>query len=52
VLEPVAQQEGIIFVEVAVVENQQEFAAVRVEPLDGMRDTARPVKPHSISPSR
>jgi len=32
VLYPVAQQEGIIFVEVAIVENQQEFAAVRVEP--------------------
>jgi hypothetical protein len=40
---PVGQQEGIIFVEVAVVENQQEFAAVRVEPLDGMRDTARKI---------
>jgi hypothetical protein len=38
VLEPVADQEGIIFVEVAIVEHQQELAAVGIESLDGVRD--------------
>ena len=36
-LDPVAEQEGVVFVEIAVIENQQEFAAVRIKPLDRMR---------------
>jgi hypothetical protein len=39
-LEPVAEQEGIVFVEIAVIENQQEFAAVGIEPLDRVRRAA------------
>ena len=39
VLQPVAQQERIVLVEVTVVEDQEEFAAVRIETLDRMRDT-------------
>ena len=39
VLEPVAQQKGVVFVEVTVVEDQEEFAAVRIKTLDRMRDT-------------
>ena len=39
-LEPVAQQEGIVFVEIAVVEHQQEFAAVGIEALDRVRNAA------------
>ncbi len=38
VLEPVADQEGVVFVEVAVVEHQEEFAAVRTETLNGVRN--------------
>ena len=38
VLEPVAEQEGVVLVEVAVVEHQQELAAVGTEALDRMRD--------------
>ena len=38
VLEPVAQQEGVVFVEIPVVENQQEFAAVGTKTLDRMRN--------------
>src|ERR1700757_76203 len=34
VLEPVGDQEGIVFVEVAIVEDQKEFATVRIETLD------------------
>ena len=43
VLEPVAQQESIVFVEIAVVEHQQEFAAVRIEALDRMRNAGRKI---------
>jgi hypothetical protein len=39
VLEPVAEQEGVVLVEIPVIENQQEFAAVGVKTLDRMRDT-------------
>ena len=38
VLEPVSDQERIVFVEVAVVENEKKFAAVGAEPLNRMRD--------------
>src|SRR5258708_23834011 len=34
VLEPVRDQEGIVFVEVAIVKDQKEFATVRIETLD------------------
>jgi hypothetical protein len=37
VLEPVAEQEGVVLGEAAVVEHQQELAAVGLEPLDRMR---------------
>ena len=40
VLEPVAEQERVVLVEVAIVEDQQEFAAVGAEPLDRMRNAA------------
>ena len=40
VLEPVAQQERAVLVEVAVVEDQKEFAAVGAEPLDRMGNAA------------
>ena len=43
VLEPVADQEGVVFVEVAVVEHQQELAAVRPEALDRMRNARREI---------
>src|SRR5256885_14888248 len=36
VLEPVAEQERVILVEIAVVEHQQELGAVRTETLDRM----------------
>ena len=42
-LEPIGDQEGVVFVEVAVVENEKKFAAVRVEPLNGMRDARREI---------
>ena len=42
-LEPVAQQEGRVFVKAAAVEHQQELAAVGFQPLDRMRDTARKI---------
>jgi hypothetical protein len=38
VLEPVAEQEGIVFVEFTVVEDQEELAAIRIETLDRMRN--------------
>jgi hypothetical protein len=37
VLEPIAEQEGIVLVEVTVVEHEEELAAVRTEPLDRVR---------------
>ena len=37
-LEPVGDQEGIVFVEVAIIKDQKEFAAVRTEPLNGVRE--------------
>ena len=40
VLEPVAQQECIVLVEVAIVENQQEFTSVGTEALDRMWNAA------------
>ena len=43
VLEPVGDQEGVVFGEAAVVEHQQEFAAVRIEPLDRVRNARREV---------
>ncbi len=42
-LEPVAQQEGIVLVELAVVEHQKELAAIRAETLNGMRNARREV---------
>jgi hypothetical protein len=42
-LEPVADQEGIVFVEVAIVEDQEEFTAVGIEPLDRVRNARREV---------
>src|SRR5258705_1294650 len=41
VLEPVAQQECVVFVEVSIVENQQEFASVGAEALNLMGNAAR-----------
>ena len=38
VLEPVAEQEGVVLGEAAIVEHQQELAAVGAEPLDRVRD--------------
>ena len=40
VLEPVAEQKRIVLVEVAIVEDQQEFAPVRAKPLDRMGNAA------------
>ena len=40
VLEPVAQQESAVLVEVAVVEDQEELAPVGIEPLDRMGNAA------------
>src|SRR5579863_5482684 len=37
--EPVADQESVVFVELAVVEHQKKLAAVRVEALNRMRNT-------------
>ena len=34
VLEPVAQQEGAVLVEVAIIKDEEEFAAVGTEALD------------------
>jgi len=34
VLEPIRDQEGVFFVEVAIVKDQKEFAPVRIETLD------------------
>jgi hypothetical protein len=42
-LEPVADQERVVFVEIAVVEHQKEFGSIRIEPLDGVRDTCREI---------
>src|SRR5271166_3622500 len=42
-LEPVGDEEGIILVEVAVVEHQKKLAAVGVEPLDGVRNAGREI---------
>jgi hypothetical protein len=39
VLEPIAKQKGIVFIELAVIEDQKEFAAIRIETLDRMRHT-------------
>src|SRR5258708_34235941 len=36
--EPIGDQEGVVFVEIAVVEYQKEFTTVRTESLDGMRN--------------
>src|ERR1700736_3157917 len=35
-LEPVGDQEGIVFVEVAIIKDQKEFAAVRTKSLNGV----------------
>src|ERR1700736_5936877 len=35
-LEPVGKQEGVVFVEVAIIKDQKEFAAVRTESLNGV----------------
>ena len=43
VLEPVADQERVVLVEVAIVEHQKEFATVRTEALDGMRNAGREI---------
>src|SRR5882762_8588491 len=43
VLEPVAQQECVVLVEVAIVENQQEFTSVGTEALDRMWNPAREI---------
>ena len=39
VLEPVAEEEGIVLVELAVVEHQQELGAIRAETLDRVGNT-------------
>ena len=43
VLEPIGDQEGIVLVEIAVVEDEQKFAAIRTEALDGMRNSGREI---------
>ena len=43
VLEPIGDQEGVVFVEFAVVEHQKKFATVGTETLDGMRNTGREI---------
>jgi hypothetical protein len=43
VLEPVAEQEGVVLGEAAVVEHQQELAAVGIETLDRVRNAARKI---------
>jgi hypothetical protein len=56
-LEPVGDQEGIVFVEVAIIKDQKEFAAVRTEslngvgecPLENTRDRRRPHRRRSCS---
>src|SRR5438105_1861132 len=40
---PVAEQEGRLLGEVAVVENEQEFTAVGLESLDRVRDSGREI---------
>ena len=40
---PVAEQEGVVLAEGAVVEHQEELAAVRAEALDGVRQAGREV---------
>src|SRR5262245_54445726 len=41
VLEPVGDQERVFFVKVAIVKRQKEFAAVRIETLDRVRNPRR-----------
>src|SRR5437868_10899443 len=43
VLEPVAQQECVVLVEVSIVENQQEFTSVRAEALNRMGNAPRKI---------
>src|SRR5258708_29475060 len=43
VLEPVAQQECVVLVEVSIVENQQEFTSVGTETLNRMGNAAREI---------
>ena len=43
VLDPVAEQEGVVLVEIAVVEHQQKLGAVGTETLDRMRDARREI---------
>ncbi len=38
-LDPIGEQESVVLVEIAVVEHEQKFRAVRIETLDRMRDT-------------
>jgi hypothetical protein len=38
VLEPIADIERVVFVEVAIIEDQKELATIGTEPLDGVRD--------------
>src|SRR3984885_16234866 len=39
-LEPVAEQKRVVFVEVAIVEDEEEFASIRDEDLNRMGDAA------------
>src|SRR2546430_10088597 len=41
VLEPIGDQERVFFVKVAIVKDQKEFAAVRIETLDGVWNPRR-----------
>src|ERR1700689_2455815 len=43
VLEPIAQKKGVVLVEVTVIEDQEEFAAVGLESLDRVRNARRKI---------
>jgi hypothetical protein len=43
VLDPVAVKKRVVLVEIAVVEHQQKFTAVRIEALNRMRNAGRKV---------
>jgi len=49
VLEPISDQEGVVLVEVAVVEDQEKLGTIRIKALDRMRN-ARGEKPQ-ITPA-
>src|SRR6476660_4413729 len=43
VLEPIGDEKGIVFVEIAIIEHQQKFTPVRIESLDRMWNSRREI---------